>query len=812
MQWDEVFSPETQKELKSLIKRADGNEIFLLGFVDEDNIVCELKLIAQGNEEAVPAIVEDVGKPAYLIHNHPSGRLTPSDNDLAIASKWADVGLGSCIVDNEVDNVYVIVPATLLREQSDLDSRKLCGMLSFQGPLGQKDPYWEERASQLELLRDVVYSFNNNSLLVAEAGTGVGKSFAYLIPVLEGAHINEERILISTATINLQHQLYEKDLPFLQKILGYQEKAVLVKGRNNYICQRHLHDALAEKDLFSDSLQGIEDIANWAKNSVSGCKTELPWLPDPALWSRVAAEYDNCLGMRCPFRESCFVLRLKREAAAARILVVNHHLLFADLSARARGVGYEQAAVLPAWDRLIIDEAHNIEDSATMFFSQSFGKLAVYRSISRLFRKRSGRALGLLPDLIALTTFTHLEDEFEALFQRLRDGLEELDSKALLHFNMESSIRLGSRRSTELFEDIAPALQELNRSVKHISSLAKSLFDHLEENEIEDIGQWEAMAMLRRIENLAAVCQTFLEYDERPDRICWLERRRSSRGEPWVSYTDSPLEIACSLRDSLFEPVKSLVCLSATLTVERSFNYWMTRSGLSITHGRDIVAKIYPSPFSYKTRVLFACPNPAPLPENPGWQDFISAEVARLCLLSKGSALVLFTSFASLNNTYTAVAPELAEQGYRVLRQGEDDRTRLLQAFKDDASSLLFATDSFWEGVDVPGKALRLVIIARLPFTSPGDPVFEARCEALEKGGGRAFPQLSLPMAVTKLRQGFGRLMRKESDSGAVVVLDGRLLAKGYGKSFVASLPECTQYFGNSEGLEQAIEHFVFMQ
>ncbi len=812
MRASRLFTNDAANLLKAAIDEAEGNEVCALGFLADGELIEEIRVVSRGNEHAALALFEDSGRSAWLIHNHPSGVLTPSDNDLAIAARLADQGLGACIVDNSLSRVYVIVEARRLSPGGLLDCESLKALLSSGGKLARAMGQFEDRHSQLELLENVSNAFNTDGILVAEAGTGVGKSFAYLIPALEWARLNDERIVVSTATINLQHQLYEKDIPFLCKNLKSDVKVVLVKGRSNYLCRRRLSDALVEKDLFSDDTEGLDDLPAWADSSASGSRSDLPWVPPEGLWSRVCSESDTCLGMRCSYRDTCFMLKIKREAAAARLLVVNHHLLFADLAARSKGAGFEQAAVLPAWDRLVIDEAHNIEDAATSFFSEYFGKLMLFRHMSRLLRRRGGAPSGILVQLARAVGSDGFIADMEESLHKIRSSLEELDERALYCLEHESSIRLAAPRYRDVAGMLLPAFTELRLHISRLAGLARQLFDILEENEVDDPAVWEAKALVRRIEGAGAVCNSFLEYEERPDRILWLERRRTSRGEPWVLYYDSPLEVSHALRESLFEPCRTVVCVSATLTVGGTFEHWLHRSGALHADRSPLSTGIFPSPFDYAKRSVLVAVQGAPAPDMPNYPDFLVQSIYRLILASGGSALVLFTSFDSLRRSWEKLCPLLEEEGIPVYRQGDDDRVRLLARFKEEPSSVLFGTDSFWEGVDAPGDTLRLVIICKLPFKSPSDPIFEARSEDLERKGGNAFFQLSLPEAVMKFRQGFGRLMRGASDHGVVAVLDARVLTKRYGQTFVNSLPPCTKVQGLLDEVIEDIHPFFSMK
>jgi ATP-dependent DNA helicase DinG len=362
-------------------------------------------------------------------------------------------------------------------------------------------------------------------------------------------------------------------------------------------------------------------------------------------------------------------------------------------------------------------------------------------------------------------------------------------------------------------------LNSLRKKLLAFTAMTRNLLELLPEEAGENSVVWELKAIVRRFETIAGICSAFSEYRERRHEVMWIERRGGSNagedalsGEKgqWAVFIQSPVELAESLKESLFSPNKTVVCVSATLALSGSFNYWAIRSGAALTQERSLLTGCFPSPFPYSRSVLLAVPDDAPLPDEPGFQDFIDHAVGRLAASSDGSALILFTSYQSLRSAWNAAQPELQSMGIRCLKQGDDDRSRLLQTFLTDTHSVLFATDSFWEGVDAPGDTLRLVILCRLPFRTPNDPVFEARREAVEENGGNPFMDLSLPEAVMKFKQGFGRLMRRSSDRGVVAVLDSRLIKKRYGAFFLKALPETRTSFCDFSGILRDTEDFLF--
>ncbi|MDR1898487.1 MAG: ATP-dependent DNA helicase DinG [Treponema sp.] len=840
------FTEACIQKLKSEISGAGGNEVFALGWLDKDGRVGRIEVRARGNEGAVLALrqgsagsAEGEEAPDVLIHNHPSGFLVPSDNDLVIAGRAAEDGTGAFIVDNRVEEIYVVAEPVRRRVTVKLRAEELTAMLREGGAVAKRLSSYETRQSQLDLMELIVRGFNEDALVAAEAGTGVGKSFAYLLPAVHYALANNERIVISTATITLQQQLYEKDIPLLSSALPPETrkklKVALMKGRGNYLCRRRLEETLKEASLFDEAEnEELARICAWAEQSKTGSRSDLSFVPSEGIWSRVRSEGDLCMGMRCPERERCFVFSLRREAADARVLVVNHHLLFADLAARHEGAGYDGTVVLPPYTRVIIDEAHTVEGAATSFFSKEWSGPGLYRQLGRLYRVRQTRKQGLLVRLAPILRAEDRLDAAAAAIEKIRKAAADLDAAADELCGEEGIMRLSARRAGAE-EYLFPRFIDLRKKILALIEIIQVMLDNRKEGDEDEGGVWELRAVLRRLDTAAGICGAFVEYRERPSEVMWMERHRSGEAPPrpvrtagrnagrnadsrnpgsWIVFTVTPVEVAPALGEALFKPNRTVICVSATLTLSdsehnHSFRYWAGRSGFALASGRETLQGVFPSPFPYAAAVLLAVPRDSPLPEEENYGSFVDRAAAALAAAAGGSALILFTSYQSLRSAYDAALPELQSRGIRCLRQGEDDRTRLLQRFLADEHSVLFATDSFWEGVDAPGDTLRLVILCRLPFRTPNDPVFEARREAVERGGGSAFMDLSLPESVMKFKQGFGRLMRRSSDHGVVAVLDGRILRKRYGGFFLSSLPETKKCFGDFETLVSETKRFL---
>ncbi|MCL1817667.1 MAG: helicase c2 [Spirochaetaceae bacterium] len=826
MQARERIHPAAIQKMRQAIDEAQGREVLFVGRLGSEGTVEAVSVAARGDEEMVPAPAPHMEKGEVVLHNHPdtpgvsrATNLKPSKADLGIAANLASQGIGFFIVDNEVSEVYVVAEPVRAAEIQAIDEDELAGILEPGGELSRKMAGYEARESQIDMLRFIVQAFNEEGIAVAEAGTGVGKSLAYLIPALSWVCHNEQRVVISTATINLQEQLMDKDIPLVRRLLGRDVPVVLVKGRGNYLCRARLKEALEEKTLFDTEDTALEALEKWAAQTPTGSRSDLPSFPrtqgravreaydqpSEGIWSQVCSEADSCLGLKCVQREKCFLLAARREAAAARILVVNHHLLFADLALRVRGMGFDTTAVLPPFQRIVFDEAHTIENSATSFFSETVSRLMVHRMLSRLLTVKSGRKSGLYPRISA---FAQEADpaKIPAIIAACRVAAENLDAAALPLLLEAGNFRV-TEETRDAAEDVLARMGSLQKSLLELAENLSDILRTFSEEEKESPEAYEARMIIRRMENMAGVCEQFRNPGDAADRVLWIERKYAGTGSVFVTFISTPLDIGPLMREAVYEPFSTQVFTSATLTVNKTFGFWNSRIGIS----GDLQPReeIFPSPFNYKERVLLGIPDDAPPPQDPGYGDYLAGFVTRAILAAEGGALVLFTSYELLLRTCAACRPVLEEAGITVFRQGDDERSRLLGGFTREVSSVLFATDSFWEGVDAPGDTLRMVIICRLPFRVPTEPVLLARMEALQRRGGNPFIDLSLPEAVMKFKQGFGRLMRRTADRGVVLVTDTRIISKGYGSLFISSLPEPRRSIKSTASLIDDIENFL---
>lgn len=819
---DMRFSTQVREYIADAILDALGNEVFVIGNLDGQGMLIDAQVASRGHESAVPIVRSAIEHAEVLIHNHPSGNLLPSDADLEIASQSASSGLGFYIVNNAVTSVYVVVEPVLKREKKLLDEKSLGALLDEKGPLAAISPNFEVRSSQIELTRSIARSFNSGLIGVFEAGTGVGKSFAYLLPAMLWAIDNKVRVVISTGTINLQQQLIEKDIPMAQRLVDRPVKSVLIKGRQNYVCKRRMAEALQEerheKNLFEDEGAELEKIAEWVKTTSDGSRSDLSFMPKENLWTRICSESDACMGMRCSFHEDCFVMRVRKEAASASILVVNHHLLFADLEARMMGAGYDDTAVLPPFHHIVFDEAHAMEDAATSFFSEYFTRFKLLKQLSILYRVRRGSIGGHLISLERLSSEGGEVQNALSAIQEVKNTYSMCEDAAMTLLGDSFSWRL-SDGSVANARHLLDSLSDLRKKLAIVSGIIRGVIEGIAEEDLNEPVVWESKFALRRLEFIGTLCLHFSEWDERRDSVFWIEKnkltsrtiRGNDRDDMWYPrFVQTPLSVAPMMKEGVFEPFQTVICTSATIRIASHFTYWMHRTGVSLMDEERVFSGVYDSPFPYKTNVLLAIPIDAPFPDERGFQKYIETAIVSLLQASSGHALVLFTSYESLRSACDVARATLSPMGMTILKQGDDDRARLLDTFRKDESSVLFATDSFWEGVDAPGDALLHVIIVKLPFRVPNDPVHAARSESIELAGGNSFMELSLPEAVIRFRQGFGRLMRRKTDRGVVTVLDRRILAKKYGSLFISSLPETKQCFESFSDVLHRIERFLY--
>jgi ATP-dependent DNA helicase DinG len=803
-----AFSDHAIQQLRAAINDADGNEVFFLGRTDDQRLVVEVEPLARGNRDAVAAIMIAASFGDVVIHNHPSGNLTPSQADIEIASLMGNQGVGFFIVDNKAERCYQAVSPFARKVVERLAYPEIERFYAPDGVLSQALPGYEHRPEQTRMALNLAQAFNEEHVAVVEAGTGTGKSLAYLLPAIFWSIRNKERVVVSTNTINLQEQLIQKDIPFLQKHADLSFRAVLVKGRGNYLCLRKLQTNAADASLFKDdTAQELDAIVAWSKQTEDGCRSDLSFIPKDEVWEELACESDQCNRVKCSNYARCFFYRARREAAGADLLVVNHALLLADLAVRQE-TGYDATAILPPFTRLVFDEGHHLEDVATNFLSNQVSRLGLMKLLGKLQHPRKAHR-GILPQLSTQLSAAVPEDQddlylevAEVLEGRLipkrlavndavargMDAIGHALFTKLKHEGVEQKLRVTPAVYTSpLWTEVAKNIDEM---CKVLSDYALAMQDFLKRCEKLSEKVLEKLAGpltdLRGAKTrIEASVEALHFFTSREEGYChWFELKKG----PLVKLCSSPLEVAESIKKAILDRFKTVVVTSATLAVGEKFDYLKRRTGIALLAKERVTELLLPSPFDYAHQAFVGVPSDMPEPTSREFEVRLCNHLHKALKISQGRAFVLFTSYDLLTRVANRLAEPLKAAGLTTMRQGETNRHMLLSRFKTAHNPVLFGTDSFWEGVDVQGKGLELVVITRLPFRVPTEPILEARSEHISAMGGDPFMSYTVPQAVIKFKQGFGRLIRSKEDRGAVLVLDSRVLTKNYGKIFLTAL------------------------
>ncbi len=819
----ERLAPPVRELLRREIAAALGREVSFVARSDPDGTLLDARVVARGTVDAVLALPGAAGRGEMLLHNHPSGLLEPSGADLSVAARLHDAGVGFAIVDNEVTRCYVVVEVPRGRQLARIDPVASAGLLGPGGPVARVLGAFEDRPGQRDMAAHVADAYNDGGVALLEAGTGVGKSFAYLAPALVWARENHERTVVSTNTINLQEQLVGKDLPLLARALAtgdHTPSFALLKGWRNYVCLARLEHARDGGDsLFGpERIDELEALAGWAARTADGSLADLGDEPSEEVWDAVAAESDLCTRLRCPYFERCFVFRARRHAAEADVVVVNHHLLASDLAVRMASDNWIEAAVLPPYRRLVLDEAHHVEDVAAHHLGSQVSRVGVQRLLQRL--ERNGR--GLLPAL-ALELVGRDDLLSEASRELLRRGLYDAlaaarrgadEVFAALDRRLDTSVlRLDDAFAGDAVwpAGLQVALDNLLAALDRLRDGVETIADRLAREDAAErrtqlIG--ELQGVVRRLDGAArGLTAALAPPPGGPPAVRWVERR-GKQGSNLV-LAAVPLDLAPLLRKHLFDRVDTVVLTSATLAAGGEFDFLERRLGLDLPPSRVTTREVLPSPFDFRTQCLFGIPSdiPEPRTDEPGHDAAVARVLVELAHASDGGIFCLFTSHSALRRAATAVRGRLGGR-WPLLVQGEGQRDHLLRRFREAGSAILLGTDSFWEGVDVPGRALRVLILAKLPFQAPGEPLVAARLERLAEQGIDGFTHYLVPHAALKLKQGFGRLIRSQSDVGAVILLDRRVLTRPYGAVMLEGLPPASRVVGPWEEVRGAVEEF----
>ncbi|MEO7711352.1 MAG: helicase C-terminal domain-containing protein [Gemmatimonadaceae bacterium] len=817
--------------MRAAVRLAGGREVCFVSTLDAEGTVQTARVVARGDVSSVLALPGFARRGEMLLHNHPSGLLEPSGADYDVAVRMHDDGIGFGIIDNEARALYVVVEVPQAESRTRIDPAAVAHDLGPGGAVALEHARYEDRESQREMAATIARIYNDGGVGLLEAGTGVGKSLGYLVPALRWAAANGERTIVSTNTINLQEQLVGKDLPFLARALGDQRvRFALLKGWRNYLCRARLEQATGgAAQLFDDGMAAeLASLRVWADGTSDGSLADLPTPPRPEVWDEVSAEGDLCTRMKCAHFDACFVFKARRAAAEADVIVVNHHLLLADLAVRRVAQNWDDAAVLPAYGRLIVDEGHHLEDAAATHLGATVTRRGLLRLVNRLDR----RGKGLLPALA--TRLSASRDllstaSLDLVEARLAPAVEGLRNKSALLFDLLdiflqeegqlvvrlshafASHRIWAAGLTVSLDDTLAAIELLGEGLRLVRERIEGS-TALDEQLAPLLNEMRSVA--RRLQSAGDGLRRALVPPPDDDSVRWVEARGRERS---VVVSSVPLDLAPILREDLFKRLDSVIVTSATLTASRGdvaadarrFDFLAARLGLDDPELTPTTA-VFPSPFAYETHSLLAIPSdvPAPNVDPDGHRAGITRIILDVAAASDGGLFVLFTSHREVRQLANELRARGTERRWPLLVHGDESRDALLGRFRESGRAILLGTASFWEGVDVPGHALRGLVIAKLPFRVPTDPMTAAQCEAIAARGGDAFVEYMLPHASLRLKQGFGRLIRTGTDRGVVVIGDSRIVTKRYGRGLLEALPPSRRAIGRWDALARQVQDF----
>ncbi|MGI8498587.1 MAG: helicase C-terminal domain-containing protein [Gemmatimonadaceae bacterium] len=818
------LAPRAAAALRATIRLAGGREVCFVATVNEEGTVQSARVVARGDVRSVLALPGVAQRGEMLLHNHPSGDLDPSDADLEIAPRLHDAGIGFGIVDNEARELYVVVEVPPSRATVRIDPHDIDAALGSGSAIAAGLPGYEDRTSQRAMATAIARLYNLGGIGMFEAGTGVGKSLGYLLPALRWAAANGERTIISTNTINLQEQLVGKDLPFLARVLDDQPvRFALLKGWRNYLCLLRLEQAsTGVTGLFDEAVAGeLAMLRNWSERTTDGSLGDLPASPRAEVWDEVAAEPDLCVRLKCPHFDRCFLFEARRRAADADVIVVNHHLLLSDLAVRRAQQNWSDAAVLPAYRRLVVDEGHHLEDAASAHLGSSASRRGLQRALARLDRRGKGllaalaQRLGAQRDLLSVASLDLVQ-------ARLAPSVHAAREKGTLVFDLLESVLAQSG------EQVWRITAEFAAHPVMVGGLDAALTDLVREIQLLDDGlclvrerletessRRDAIAPLlsemrgvaRRLEGMGdALLRTLRPATDSAPSVRWIELRS---GDHNIAVTAVPLDVAPILREDLFMRLETGVVTSATLAADGDFGFLRARLGLDDPL-LDPTEGVFPSPFRYEEQAILALPTdvPAPNVDPAGHLHGVMRVALDLADLSDGGLFLLFTSHRDVRAVASELRARASDRRWPLLVHGEESRDILLRRFRDSGRAILIGTSSFWEGVDVAGRALRGLVLARIPFRVPSDPLTAAHCEAILERGGDAFSEFMLPHAALRLKQGFGRLIRSGTDRGAVVLCDPRVASKPYGRKLIDTLPRARRLSGAWDSMLPELQRF----
>ena len=796
------FSKESLQTIKKYLEEQNNKSMIFKATFDEDELIQEPFFLSLYKKKSFEETLTKVARNEVVIRTTKPNQLYPSDMELELSEElYTRRNIAYCLLSSDLDDFYFVQDI----DRIFLEDIDIKNYFSKDGILAKEIKGFEYRQEQEEMAQYIQEAINEDKKIIVEAGTGTGKTLAYLIPAIKWAVANKKKVIIATNTINLQEQLLLKDIPLAKSIIKDEFSYVLVKGRNNYVCKRLFNELALGKNIdietFSiEAREQIEYILKWGNKTKTGDKAELPFEVYPDVWELVQSTTELCLGKKCPYRKECFYMKTRMEKMEADILISNHHVFFADLNVRAETDFDSEYLILPRYDMVIFDEAHNIESVARSYFSVEVSKISFTRLLNRIYqrknkRKREKSALIRVEDTV---DEKNLEDseQYIYLLNTLKEEISILQNIGDEYFDeirkiYETNTEAPIKKSLNNFEMTKSRFLENLREKKDIfqTKLADFLnlmmiFNNVIDEEKDK--NPEVINFNNHLKMFKAYIDSFkfINSFEDDNYIYWLDINSKRTN---VVLTATPLNIAQKLSTVLFDNLDRLVFASATIVVNGSFDYFKKSLGLD---EEDCIEAIIKSPFDYNEQMSVYIPSDIQDSENiNAFVSDASRFILNILLKTNGKAFILFTSYTMLNQIYYSISKKLKDKGFEVFLHGDKPRSQLIKEFKEAENPILFGTTSFWEGVDVQGENLSNVIITKLPFLVPTDPVVSAISKKIEENGGNSFTDFQLPEAIIKFKQGVGRLIRKKTDSGNIFILDNRILKKRYGSLFINALP-----------------------
>ena len=796
------FSEESLQTIKKYLEEHNNKSMIFKATFDEDEKIQKPFFLSLYKKKSFEETLTKVGKNEVVIRTTKPNQLYPSDMELELSEElYTRRNIAYCLLSSDLDDFYFVQDIDrIFLEEIDIEN-----YFAKDGILAKEIKGFEYRQEQEEMAQYIQDAINEDRKIIVEAGTGTGKTLAYLIPSIKWAVTNKKKVIIATNTINLQEQLLLKDIPLAKSIIKDEFSYVLVKGRNNYVCKRLFNELVLGKSIdietFSmEAREQIEYILKWGNKTKTGDKAELPFEVYPDVWELVQSTTELCLGKKCPYRKECFYMKTRMEKMEADILISNHHVFFADLNVRAETDFDSEYLILPRYDMVIFDEAHNVESVARSYFSVEVSKISFTRLLNRIYQKKNKRKKEKSALIRVEETIDEkdLEDgqQYIYLLNTLKEEISILQNIGDEYFDeirkiYETNTEAPIKKSLNNFEMTKSRFLENLREKKDIfqSKLADFLNLMMSFNNVID-GEKDKNPEVINFNNHLKMFKAyidsfkFINSFEDDNYIYWLDINSKRTN---VVLTATPLNIAQKLSTVLFDNLDRLVFASATIVVNGNFDYFKKSLGLD---EEDCIEAIIKSPFDYDEQMSVYIPSDIQDSENiNAFVSDASKFILNILLKTNGKAFILFTSYTMLNQIYYSISKKLKDKGFEVFLHGDKPRSQIIKEFKEAENPILFGTTSFWEGVDVQGENLSNVIITKLPFLVPTDPVVSAISKKIEEDGGNSFMDFQLPEAIIKFKQGVGRLIRKKTDSGNIFILDNRILKKRYGSLFINALP-----------------------